>query len=57
MTSQQAKEIFNQAHKAALEVGDDGAAANIELCREFFTNSEFRKAMSDYVWEINSSRG
>ncbi len=52
MTTQQAKEIFNQAATEALAKGDADAVANIELCREYFTNPAFRRALEDHLWEM-----
>jgi hypothetical protein len=48
MTTQQAREIFNQAAASAT---DTDAIARIELAREYFTNPAFRKALEDFVWE------
>lgn len=51
MTTQEAREIFNQAAAAALTKGDADAVANIELCREYFTNPKFRNWLEDHSWE------
>lgn len=53
MTNEQAKEIFNQV--IARETNPD-KVANLEICREYFTNPNFRKALEQYVWDINSGK-
>jgi hypothetical protein len=50
MTNQQAREVFNQA---IANTKDADAIAKIELCREYFTNPKFRKALADHVYSIN----
>lgn len=50
MTTEQAHEIFNAAHVAAIARGDLEGAAKIEVSREYFTNAEFRKTLQDYLW-------
>ena len=50
MTTEQAREIFNQA---AANTTDADAIARIELAREYFTNPQFRKFLEDKTWEIN----
>lgn len=56
MTTTEAREIFNTAANAAIARGDHNAAADIEIVREYLTNPDFRKALSDYVWEINTAK-
>jgi hypothetical protein len=51
MTSQQAKEVFNQVIATQT---DADKIAKIELAREYFTNPTFRKALEDHVWQINN---
>ena len=49
MTNQQAEEIFNQAIKNATTAEQ---IAKVELLKEYFTNPEFRDAMSEYLFNI-----
>lgn len=28
--------------------------ANLELCREYYTNPEFKAALEQHVWELNN---
>lgn len=49
MTNEQAKEVFNAA--ISNETHAD-KIANIEICREYFTNPDFRKALEDHVWSL-----
>jgi hypothetical protein len=53
MTNEQARAVFNQAIAAA---NDADQIAKLELAREYFTNSDFRKGLEQHVWEINSAR-
>lgn len=53
MTNTEAREIFNAAADAAKARNDSDALASIEIAREFFTNPDFRRALSDFVWNIN----
>lgn len=53
MTSQQAKEVFNQAAEAHRAAGNHDKAANAEIMREYFTNPTFRAAMANFVWDVN----
>ena len=48
MTTQQAREIFNQA---IARTTNADAIARIELAREYFTSPTFRKALEDHLWE------
>ena len=50
MTNQAAREVFNQV--IAAQAGAD-KIARLELCREYFTNPDFRKALENHVWETN----
>ena len=50
MTTAEAREIFDTA--AANETDAD-KRANIELCREYFTNPDFRRAMENMVAQAN----
>lgn len=50
MDTVEARKIFDQAAAAA---PDADARANIELCREYFTNPEFRRALADHVAKLN----
>ena len=54
MTTQEAREVFNQALNNEV---DPDKRANIELCREFFTNPKFRQWMSDTVYSLVSAEG
>jgi hypothetical protein len=48
MTTEQAKEIFNQAID---KMDDADAIARMEVAREYFTNTEFRRWLQDYLWQ------
>ncbi len=48
MTNQAAREIFNQV---IAKQTDADKIANLELCREYFTNPAFRKALENHLWE------
>ena len=48
MTNQAAREVFN--HVIANQTDSD-KIANLELCREYFTNQTFRKALENHLWE------
>jgi signal transduction histidine kinase len=50
MTNEQAKAIFNKAIETAKSADQ---VARLEVCREYFTNPDFRKKLEDYVWELN----
>ncbi len=52
MTTNQAREIFNQIAATHRANGDLDQAAKIELAREYFTNPTFAKALADHVWQI-----
>lgn len=54
MTNAEARQIFDTA---AANEADADKRANIELCREYFTNPEFRKALEDMVATINGVKG
>jgi len=47
-----AQEVFNEI-KAEMEA--DRKAAQ-ELAREYFTNPTFRRALEQYVWELNNPK-
>ena len=47
MTTEAARAIFDAARDATT---CPDARARIELCREYFTNPAFRKALVDYTW-------
>lgn len=49
MTNEALREIFNQA---AAKATDADQIARVEICREYFTNPEFRKALENRVWEM-----
>lgn len=51
MTNEAAREIFNQV---IANQTDADKIANLEICREYFTNPNFRKALEDHVWESNN---
>ena len=46
----QARQVFDNI--IATET-DLGKIALLELLREYYTNSEFRAALHDYVWMVN----
>jgi hypothetical protein len=48
MTNQQTRDVFDKAAETAT---DSDVVARIELCREYFTNSAFRKTFTDFLWE------
>ena len=48
MTNQAAREVFNQVIASQI---DADKIARLELCREYFTNPAFRKALADHLWE------
>lgn len=50
MTNKEARQIFDDA---AANEPDPEKRANIELCREYFTNPEFRRGLADMVAKIN----
>lgn len=50
MTDAEARRVFD---KVAAETNDPDARANIELCREYFTNPDFRRAMEGMVATAN----
>jgi hypothetical protein len=47
MTNEQARDIFNQAIASTTNADQ---IARLEVVREFLTNPEFRKNLSDFVW-------
>ena len=47
MSNEQAREIFN---KAIANETDADRIAKIEICREYFTNTKFREALQDHLW-------
>ena len=51
MDNEQAREIFTAAIAGET---DPDRIARVELLREFFTNAEFRSAMSNEVARINA---
>ena len=50
MTSQQAREAFNQMIETFAARGMADKVAELEICREYFTNPKFRKGLEDYLW-------
>ena len=48
MTNQAAREVFNQV---IANEADADKIARLEVCREYFTNPTFRKALQDRLWE------
>lgn len=50
MTTEQAREVFNQVAAEQTARGDQDAVARTELLREWFCNPEFRKAMADKMF-------
>jgi hypothetical protein len=51
MTNEQAREVFNQVLATR---AFDADISKVELAREYFCNPTFRKALEDYVWEMNN---
>lgn len=51
MTTTEARKVFDQIAATHRAKGDRDAAANVELCREYFTNPTFRAALADHLWE------
>jgi hypothetical protein len=56
MTSEEARECFNQMAETFRANGILDKAAEIELCREYFTNPQFKNWLHDHLW-INRDRG
>jgi hypothetical protein len=56
MTNEQARAEFDRIAELHRANGDHDKAAQIEVCREYFLNQEFRAAMTEYVWEIVSKQ-
>lgn len=54
MTAAEARAYFDAA--IAL-TADPDAIAKIELCREYFTNTEFRAALEDFSFAATSQNG
>lgn len=48
MANEQAREVFNQV---IANQTDADKIANLEICREYFTNPAFAKALADHLWE------
>jgi hypothetical protein len=44
------RKVFDQAIE---QTSDPDQIANLELCREYFTNPEFRKALGDMTARAN----
>ena len=57
MTTNEARNVFNQMVEEAAKNGNHETVAKIELAREFFTNPDFRKALEQHVWELNQEAG
>jgi hypothetical protein len=55
MTNEEIRTGFNQMIEAATLAGDMDAVAKFELAREHCTNPAFRRALQDYVWQINGA--
>ncbi len=51
MTNTEARAHFDAA---IARTTDPDAIARLELCREYFTNEEFRAALQDHVYLINT---
>lgn len=50
MTNEQAKAVFEKAIEAHRADGDRDGVARCELLREYFTNTEFRGALTEFVF-------
>lgn len=50
---EQIKEIFNTV---IAEQTDADTIANLEICREYFTNPEFKSALEEYSWNQTQPR-
>ena len=55
MTNQAIREGFNQMISAAAAAGNADAVARMELASEFFTNTEFKAALQEHVWQVNQA--
>jgi hypothetical protein len=51
MNVEKARECFNEMAATFRAKGMRDKAAEVEICREYFTNPKFRKAMEDFMWE------
>jgi len=51
LTNAEARAYFDAA---IARTTDPDTIAKLELCREYFTNEEFRAALQDYVYLINT---
>lgn len=53
MNQTEARKIFNAI---IAETTDREQRAKVELLREYFCNTEFRAAMLDEVWKMNTGK-
>lgn len=51
METNEVREIFN---KVIAGQTDPDRVANLEIVREYFTNPDFKRALEDFVWQVNS---
>lgn len=54
MSDAEAREIFNSASTRT----DDADTRSLrELCREYFTNPDFKKKFHDFMWQQSQENG
>lgn len=46
-------DIRNGFNEAIAQLDDLDQIAKLELCREYFTNDEFRATLEDHVWQLS----
>lgn len=51
-----AMEAVNVFNRAVAQAEDADTKARLELAREFFTNPDFRRELSEFVWNVNQAR-
>jgi hypothetical protein len=57
MNNEQLKAGFNESITNARNAGvDSKTIAEMEICREYFTNPKFKKDLESYVWQINQAK-
>ncbi len=52
MTNEQAREVFDKVAATHRAQGERDKAARVEICREYFTNPTFRKALAAHLWAL-----
>lgn len=56
MSNGEAREIFSSAIEVARAAGNHDKAAELELCREFFTTEGFAEKLSTAIWKDNFAK-